>query len=383
MRTVGRHEWSRISSTSVPDPGALVTRARPPCRSIRPTIDSRTPRRSGGTAAGIEARPAVAHEHLRAPPVALRVDVHGRARAELGRVGHGLTRRGHDRLVRLVELSSPTTTTSDRYAVLLLHLGGGRLERAHKPAALPGRGPPGEPRPQLALLPPSQRRHLRRILGAPLHHRERLEHGVVQVRRHLGALLGADALRTLLGERPHEPHDPRRKDHAEHHDHGDDAEQDVARRPERTGGLKEDQPGRDHERDAHARARDRGRRAAALLAPALLARDLLGRALRPRRGRRCRLLHRLSPDQRSAGRDQDQRPYRGVREPQAQLAERQEDRHQEQAYAERHLDGGTTGADTPARRSRVAGGDQEPAERVRGDADTARRGGHHEGQPDE
>src|SRR5439155_4887792 len=51
-----RHLGS-ASSTSVPSPGAERTVARPPWRSMRPTIDSRTPRRSAGTAAGSKPGP--------------------------------------------------------------------------------------------------------------------------------------------------------------------------------------------------------------------------------------------------------------------------------------------------------------------------------------
>src|SRR5512138_385335 len=43
---------SILSSTSVPPPSAVRIVACPPWRSIRPMIDSRTPRRSGGIAAG-------------------------------------------------------------------------------------------------------------------------------------------------------------------------------------------------------------------------------------------------------------------------------------------------------------------------------------------
>src|SRR6185436_14445398 len=51
------HERSNTSSTSVPWPVPLVTRARPPWRSMRPTIDSRTPLRSAGTASGSKPGP--------------------------------------------------------------------------------------------------------------------------------------------------------------------------------------------------------------------------------------------------------------------------------------------------------------------------------------
>ena len=45
------------SRTSVPTPGAVRTVACPPCRSMRPTIDSFTPSRSEGTASGSKPRP--------------------------------------------------------------------------------------------------------------------------------------------------------------------------------------------------------------------------------------------------------------------------------------------------------------------------------------
>src|SRR5829696_4891704 len=47
----------RTSSTSVPSPGVAWTVARPPWRAMRPTIDSRTPRRSPGTQAGSKPGP--------------------------------------------------------------------------------------------------------------------------------------------------------------------------------------------------------------------------------------------------------------------------------------------------------------------------------------
>ena len=51
------------SSTSVPSPGSLETTvAEPPARSMRPWMDSREPRRSGGDGRGVEAHAAVADE---------------------------------------------------------------------------------------------------------------------------------------------------------------------------------------------------------------------------------------------------------------------------------------------------------------------------------
>src|SRR6185436_2916073 len=48
---------SSVSSTSVPWPGAVCRVAVPPWRAMRPTIDSRTPRRSGGTASSAKPGP--------------------------------------------------------------------------------------------------------------------------------------------------------------------------------------------------------------------------------------------------------------------------------------------------------------------------------------
>src|SRR5450631_382774 len=60
-RVGSRHDRAiavAISSwISVPNPGELRTMALPPCRSIRPMIDSFTPRRSLGTAAASNPRP--------------------------------------------------------------------------------------------------------------------------------------------------------------------------------------------------------------------------------------------------------------------------------------------------------------------------------------
>ena len=96
----------------------------------------------------------------------------------------------------------------------------------------------------------------RGLVGAALNHRQRLEHRVVQVRRHLGALLRADPLGALGRERAHEADDPGGEDHAEHHDHGEHREQHVPGGAERAGGLEEGDAGGDHERHAHAGPRD-------------------------------------------------------------------------------------------------------------------------------
>ena len=75
-----------------------------------------------------------------------------------------------------------------------------------------------EPAAQLTLLAPCQRRHLVRVGGTVLNQRERLQHGVVQVRGHLRALLLADARGALGGQAAAKPHEPGPEDDQERED---------------------------------------------------------------------------------------------------------------------------------------------------------------------
>jgi hypothetical protein len=72
-----------------------------------------------------------------------------------------------------------------------------------------GRALVEQPGPELALLAAGEHAGPARCVGVPLDERERLQHRVVQVGRHLGALLGADALPALHAEIAPQPHDPR------------------------------------------------------------------------------------------------------------------------------------------------------------------------------
>ena len=94
-------------------------------------------------------------------------------------------------------------------------------------------------------------------------------------------------------------------------------EQHVARRAERARGLEEDEPGGDHQR--HAEARAGGDRRA-------LAHHLVGLGLGSSAAASAGASSavRLAPQQRPAGRHQDQRPHQRVGEPDAQLADRQQ-----------------------------------------------------------
>ena len=65
-----------------------------------------------------------------------------------------------------------------------------------------------EPAAQLPLLPARERGHAPRVVRVPLDQRQRLEHGVVDARRHVGSLLAADprgALGVALDGKPPDP----------------------------------------------------------------------------------------------------------------------------------------------------------------------------------
>ena len=190
---------------------------------MRPTIDSRTPRRSAGTASGSKPGPRS------------RTNTSTRSLADLGVDGD--RRRGPANLAALTIASRAAATSAsarvveravadrhdvDRDAVRLLDLGRGELERGRERRALAERPAAVEPRAQLALLAAREPGDLARVVGLALHQRERLQDGVVQVRGELGALLRAHALGALVGEPAHEPDPPRREDQRARHEHDDD-----------------------------------------------------------------------------------------------------------------------------------------------------------------
>ena len=244
---------------------------------MRPTIDSRTPRRSAGTASGSKPGPRsrtntstrVARRPRRrrtpaAPPANLAaLTIASRAAATSASASSSSGQ-------------SPTATTSTATPCVLLRLGGGELERGGERRALAARPAAVEPRAQLALLAAGEAGDLARVVGLALHQRERLQHGVVQVRGELGALLRAHALGALVGEPAHEPDPPRREDQRARHEHDDDRQQHVARGRERVVEVEEQQRRADHERDAERGAPER----AAAPTPGARARS------RPARGRR-------------------------------------------------------------------------------------------------
>ena len=268
---------SSSSSTSVPDPGRARDRgpSAVPAHAPHDRLAHAAPvSRDRGH---VEARAAVAHEHVQPLGRDLGEHVDGRPAAELRRVGHGFAGSRQHGLGGRIERGVAHRHGLHGHAVAALHLSRGGLERRAETGGLARCGTAGEPRAQLALLAPRERRHLARVVGAALHHRQRLEHRVVQVRRHLGTLLGADPRGALGGERAHEADDPGREDHAQHDDHGEDREEHVLGGAQRARGLKEGEARGDHERHAHACPRHGHRRGARGL-------DRIARGLRGRSG---------------------------------------------------------------------------------------------------
>ena len=361
---------SSTSSTSVPPPGALVTRARPPWRSMRPTIDSRTPRRSPGTALGSKPGPAVAHEHLRAAGAALGVDVHGRAAAELRRVRHRLAGGGDDRLVSAVEVAVAHHHHLDRHPVALLDVRGGGLERGGEPSGLARRRPPGQPGAQLALLAAGDGGDLARVAGAALDHRERLEDGVVQVRGYLGALLRADPLGALLVSERTSRTTQGAKITPSTTTAATSASSTSRAAPSAPVAWRKTKPAAITSAMPMPGPRDGGGRAAALGHGGPLRQRCGGLAARagcPDRRRAgwglapgVRPAERLPPHQRAAARDQHERPHDRVGEPDSERAEGEQRRHQQQPGSERHLDGRAAGGQPAAGRAGLARGDQDP-----------------------
>ena len=92
-----------------------------------------------------------------------------------------------------------------------------------------------QPAAQLALLHPRQAHDFTRIVGAPLHERERLQHRVVQVRGDLGPLVGADALAPFPDECVHEPREPGTDDERDADEHREHRDERTAQRAPRVG----------------------------------------------------------------------------------------------------------------------------------------------------
>ena len=194
------------SSTSVPWPGRERMTAVPPWRCMRPVIDSRDAAAVGRRPiAGSKPRPRSRTNTVDLVGFDLVVDRdHRRARVPR-RVDHRLAGREHERAAagRRARTSPPTRTALDRDA---LRAARRRRRRASSRVAeievgaapVPGRTASARSSRSCRRARPTTARgsSARRWIM-----REGLQHRVVQVRGHLGALVGADALAALLHER--------------------------------------------------------------------------------------------------------------------------------------------------------------------------------------
>ena len=234
---------------------------------------------------------------------------------------------------------------------------------------------PEEPGAELALLTARQADDGARVVGASLDHGQRLQHRVVQVRRHLGALVGPDALAPLLHERVGQSPQPRAEDQcqaADHHHHGHEP---LPERLERALRREERRHPADDERDTDDHPADR-----------------LGAA---RAERRCRAGNALVPDhfpdqlvdrlaaapddQRGAHRRQHDRPHHRVRQAQAgRLCEQQHAEHHTAQSRELHDIEAAAPLVRTRRRTPVVGGEPQPAREVQHDARAAGQREHHE-----
>ncbi len=114
-----------------------------------------------------------------------------------------------------------------------------------------------QPRPQLALLAPGECDELTGLVGLALDQRERLQHGVVQVRRHLGALFGSDALAPLLRQLARHAPDPWCEDQRQPGDRHRDGDRDLPRRRQRVVGGEERAQAGEHEHRPETEAEQR------------------------------------------------------------------------------------------------------------------------------
>jgi hypothetical protein len=216
----------------------------------------------------------------------------------------------------------------------------------------------------------------------------------VQVGGDLGALLGADALRALVGQAAREAQPEGQQDEAQAESDHDERQHEVARAAQRAVGLQEQQAGADDECDAEAALVD-GAQALGEVAVGIegvgraglggrgcgrLAQ--LGRALagRPRRlRRRGPPALRLAPQHRHARDGQDERPDDGVAPPEAQLAGGEQGSERQAAGAQSDLPGAGPRPQAGGQGGRaVVGAQQHPAGDVDRDPDAGDDGRDHD-----
>ena len=147
---------------------------------------------------------------------------------------------------------------------------------------------------------------------------------------HVCTLLGADPLRALGGQALAEAPDEGSEDQSQCEDRDDRGERGVAGGAESVVGGEEEQRGADHEGDAEptpVELDEAGR--LALIRSDLRHRDRLGVGIRSGVGGATS----LTPEQRDAGRGQDERPDQLITPPDAELTEDQQPGERQQPDA--------------------------------------------------
>ncbi len=170
--------------------------AEPPWRLIRSMMLPLTPRRSSPTVARSKPLPRSRTKTSTRVVVDLGVHVDLIGTGVLGGVDHGLPRGPDQGLQRLVGVAVTDGHDLDRHPALVLDLGGGG-EQGGLEGGLGGLVAV-QPATQLALLPAGQLLDGLGVVGLALDQGEGLQHGVVQMRRHVGPGVGPDALRAGL-----------------------------------------------------------------------------------------------------------------------------------------------------------------------------------------
>ena len=202
-----------------------------------------------GDAAQVEAGAAVADEHVDRSAGGLGVDVGALRAGVLGDVDDGLARGEDERAQRLVEVAVADGDDVDDHGVLRLDVGRHLLQRSREGRRVGGVGLE-QPLAQVALLRPREAGDGGGVVGVLLDQREGLQHRVVQVRGHVGALLGAHALGPLRAEVVDEPQRPWADDDGEAEQPEQARDQHRHREGRLAGGDGEDDESRDDQAEA-------------------------------------------------------------------------------------------------------------------------------------
>ena len=147
----------------------------------------------------IETLTAITDEDLDPVIVDLGVDVDLVGSRMLGGIDEGLAHRSDQCLDLIRRVAVPHHDHVHRHAALVLDFGRGSGERCLQRRL--GQLLLVKPAPELAFLAASKLRYRLRIVSMALNQRQGLQHRIVQVRRHIGARVGADLLGAGLVER--------------------------------------------------------------------------------------------------------------------------------------------------------------------------------------